>query len=55
MSERDDFEKWISHGINQGWISEIFCGAHITDHTTLPRTSDGCIPVVHIFAKELVK
>ena len=61
MSERDDFENWISHGINQGWISEVVCKTHDglpwTDDESLERQDglDFCVPAVRVYGLERVQ
>ena len=61
MSNRDEFEEWISHGIDQGWISEVVCETHDglpwTDEESLEWQdgSDFCVPAVRVYGLERVQ
>lgn len=61
MSDRDDFEEWIDHGITQGWISEVVCETHDgfpwTDEESLELQDglDFCVPAVRVYGLEQVQ
>lgn len=54
----DDFDAWLSHGIEQGWVSEGHCDTHdrmpVTDEeeAAFDEGGDPCIPVLRVWGAE---
>lgn len=61
MSNRDDFETWLSHGIAQKWISEVVCDTHdglpfLEDEIDdWQEGLDFCVPAVRVYGLEQVQ
>lgn len=61
MSDRDEFEQWLTLGIESGWISEVVCETHEGVPRTVPESlaqRDGrffCVPAVRVIGLENVQ
>lgn len=56
----DDFNEWLQHGIEHGWVSDVVCETHEGVATTdeeageLDEGYDPCIPVIRVWPDKIL-